>query len=138
VCQALDEIRQDLPFLSWASSRITDRKFINGHLYCYAKTRPKSNSPGTALQEGRHAHIEQKNWTHVRNSWATSALTRKTPSHAINDLYRNELRWFQNFFQPSLRLVRKVRIGSRLKREYDLPKNPLERVSESGRADMAS
>lgn len=37
---------------------------------------------------------------------------------AMNDLYQNELRLFQNLFQPSVKLVRKVRVGSRVKRVY--------------------
>ena len=35
----------------------------------------------------------------------------------INDLYRNELRLYKNFFQPVMKLVR--RIGGSLKRKYD-------------------
>jgi len=50
---------------------------------------------------------------------------------AINDLYRNELRLFQNLFQPSVRLKEKVRVGSKLRRKYDEPRTPLERVIDS-------
>jgi len=35
----------------------------------------------------------------------------------LNELYRNELRLMMNLFQPSVKLVRKVRIGSRLRRQ---------------------
>ena len=46
----------------------------------------------------------------------------------MNDLYRNELCWFQNFFQPSVKLSEKIHIGSKLKRVYDKPKTPFQRV----------
>ena len=53
----------------------------------------------------------------------------------MNDLYVEELRVYQNLFQPSTKLLRKTRVGSRLRRVYEPPKTPLERVRESGQAD---
>jgi len=42
-----------------------------------------------------------------------------------------------NLFQPSVKLIRKVRVGSRLKRLYDHPQTPLERLLASGWGDPA-
>ena len=56
---------------------------------------------------------------------------------AINDLYRHELRFFQNLFLPSVKLVRKERVGARLRRRYDAPRTPLDRVRECPGADTA-
>ena len=47
---------------------------------------------------------------------------------AIHALYRHELRLFQNFFLPSVKLLRKERVGARVRRRYDVPRTPLERV----------
>jgi hypothetical protein len=47
---------------------------------------------------------------------------------AIHALYRRELRLFQNLFLPSVKLIRKERVGSRVRRRYDVPRTPLERV----------
>ena len=47
---------------------------------------------------------------------------------AIHALYRGELRLFQNLFLPSVKLLRKERVGSRVRRRYDAPHTPLERV----------
>ena len=52
-----------------------------------------------------------------------------------NHLYRNELRLFQNLFLPSVKLVQKVRVGSRVKRVYDKPQTPIDRVCASLPAD---
>jgi hypothetical protein len=51
-----------------------------------------------------------------------------TALEAINDLYQNELRWMMNLFLPSVKLVKKTRVGSRLKRTYDPPTTPLDRL----------
>lgn len=53
----------------------------------------------------------------------------------MNGLYKNELRLFMNLFTPSLKLSRKIRIGSRIKRVYAEPKTPLDRVIDSGKGD---
>jgi len=50
----------------------------------------------------------------------------------INDLYRNELRLYKNFFQPVMKLQRKERVDGRLKRLYDVAKTPYQRLIESG------
>ena len=61
----------------------------------------------------------------------------KEAQDAMNDLYQNELRLFQNLFQPSVKLVKKIRVGSRVKRGYDAPKTPFQRVCESDQSDLA-
>jgi hypothetical protein len=33
-----------------------------------------------------------------------------------------------NLFQPSAKLLKKVRVGSKLRRRYDLPRTPLDRL----------
>ncbi|MCL0036297.1 transposase, partial [Dehalococcoidia bacterium] len=50
----------------------------------------------------------------------------------INELYRSELRLYKNFFQPVMKLVSKERIGGSLKRKYDTPKTPYQRLMDSG------
>ena len=75
-----------------------------------------------------NAHIEQKNWTHVRKLLGYVRDDRPAAQAAIHALYRHELRLFQNLVQPSVKLVRKERVGPRLRRRYDAPHTPLERV----------
>jgi hypothetical protein len=54
---------------------------------------------------------------------------------AINDLYRHELRLMMNLYQPSVKLVRKTRVGARLRRQYDRPQTPPDRLLASGAGD---
>jgi hypothetical protein len=51
---------------------------------------------------------------------------------AINDLYR-DMDLFQNLFQPSVKLIRTVRRGSKVRRVFDEPATPLDRLSRSKR-----
>jgi hypothetical protein len=44
---------------------------------------------------------------------------------------------FQNLFQPSMKLVRNIRHGLRLRRQYDAPQTPGARMLASADADRA-
>ena len=55
----------------------------------------------------------------------------------MNDLYRRELRLWLNLYLPSVKLVKKVRVGSKVRRVYDGPKTPLERVVAAQQGEAA-
>jgi hypothetical protein len=74
--------------------------------------------------------VEQKNWTHVRKLLGWVRYDTDTAVAAINRLYRGELRLLQNLFLPSVKLIRKERVGSRTRRRYSAAKTPLDRVLE--------
>jgi len=42
---------------------------------------------------------------------------------------------FMNLFIPSMKIQKKTRIGSRIRKIYGSPKTPLERAIQSGKAD---
>ena len=47
---------------------------------------------------------------------------------ALNELYAGDLSRMMNLFQPSVKLTHKVRVGSQLRRHYDTPQTPLDRL----------
>ncbi len=79
-----------------------------------------------------NAHIEQKNWTHVRKFMGWDRYDSPKALETMNDLYENELSLFMNLFQPSVKLIKTVRKGSRNNRIYDRPQTPLDRLLASG------
>jgi hypothetical protein len=143
VQRAIDDIRRELPFDLLGIDSDNGSEFINAHLYRYCKGDPPTGRASVQFTRSRpykkddNAHVEQKNWTHVRKLLGYGRYDREAAIGAINDLYRSELRWFQNIFQPSMRLQQKVRIGSRVRRKYDQAKTPLRRLIESGKGDAA-
>ena len=143
VCAALDNARRELPFDLLGVDSDNGSEFINDHLYRYSKGDPAMKRAPIQMTRGRpykkddNAHVEQKNWTHVRKPLGYGRFDTQAAVDAINDLYRHELGWFQNLFLPSFKLIAKVRVGSRLRRRYDTPKTPFQRVLDSGRGDPA-
>jgi len=136
--QALAELQQALPFRLQGIDSDNGSEFINGHLYDYCQTHAIQFTRGRPYKKDDNAHIEQKNWTHVRKLLGYLRYDSPAALAAINALYRNELRLFQNLFLPSVKLVRKERVGARLRRRYDTPRTPLERVLACADVDRAT
>ena len=49
----------------------------------------------------------------------------------LNDLYKNEVSLFNNFFLPNFKLTEKTRIKSKIIKKHDTPKTPYQRLLES-------
>jgi hypothetical protein len=125
---ALEELRQALPFRLRGVDSDNGSEFITRHLWDYCQAQEIQFTRGRPYKKDDNAHIEQKNWTHVRKLLGYVRYDSPAAQVAIHALYRHELRCFQNFFLPSVKLVRKERVGSRRRRQYDPPRTPLERV----------
>ena len=135
VVQALHDIRQVLPFVQKGLDSDNGEEFINWHLVRYCEEHKLAFSRSRCYKKDDQAHIEQKNWTHVRKLMGWDRYDTEAVVAAMNDLYRNELRLLSNLFLPSVKLNNKIRIGSKLKRVYDYAKTPLDRLLESGQGD---
>ena len=132
---ALDEIRQALPFRLQGIDSDNGSEFINDHLYRYCQAQGIQFTRGRPYKKDDNAHIEQKNWTHVRKLVGYGRYDTPAAVAALNALYRHELRLFQNLFLPSVKLVSKTRVGARLRRRYDAPRTPLDRLQACRAAD---
>ena len=136
VQEGLDTLRQQLPFALRGIDSDNGSEFINAHLLKYCRAHQVQFTRGRPYKKDDNAHIEQKNWTHVRKRMgyvrydSTAALT------AMNAVYA-DLRLLQNLFLPSVKLQRKERLGARLRRTYDAPQTPLDRVRACPQADPA-
>jgi transposase InsO family protein len=133
--EGLDEMAQALPFDLKGLDSDNGSEFVNWHLWRYCKRNKIQPFRGRPYKKDDNAHIEQKNWTHVRKLMGWDRYDTQEAVDAMNDLYRNELRLFLNLFMPSMKLLRKERIGSKVKRVYDNPQTPFERVIASKHGD---
>jgi hypothetical protein len=132
---ALQEIRAALPFALKAIDSDNGSEFINYHLVRYCRDESIQFTRGRPYKKDDNAHIEQKNWTHVRKLLGWERYDTEEALSAINALYAGDLRLMQNLFLPSVKLVEKKRVGSRLRRRYDAARTPLDRVAACPDAD---
>lgn len=105
-------------------------EFLNHHLLRYFAEHPQA--PGFTrsrpYRKNDNAHVEQKNWSQVRQLFGYDRFDNPMLLELMNDLYANEWSLLQNFFCPTLKLKTKTRIGSRYHKTYHAPQTPYERV----------
>jgi hypothetical protein len=135
VHRAIEAISEAQPFRLRGLDSDNGSEFINHHLVAFCQQHQVQFTRSRPYKKDDNAHIEQKNWTHVRKLLGWERYDTHEALEAINDLYTNELRLWMNLFQPSVKLVKKVRVGSRLRRVYDTPKTPLDRLLALGAGD---
>jgi len=130
VFEAIKTIRRKLPFSLLGLDSDNGSEFINHQLWKYCDENNIEFTRSRPYMKKDNAHIEQKNWPLVRKILGYDRFDTQFQLDLINDLYDNELRLYLNFFQPTMKLKEKVRVGAKYKRKYDIPKTPYQRVLE--------
>ena len=125
------EHSQPFPLLGFDSD--CGGEYINYELldYLTKRDKPVIFTRSRPYKKNDNAHIEQKNWTHVRQLIGYIRIDNPKAVGLLNDLYKNEWNLFYNFFIPSFKLIDKQRIRSKVIKKYDDPKTPYQRVLES-------
>jgi len=133
VKNALESIERTLPFEIKGFDCDNGSEFLNWHLIKHFtdRKRPVQFTRSRPYHKNDNAHIENKNWTHVRQYIGYERFDKSELTDLINDLYINEWRDYFNFFIPSVKLINKKRIGSKIIKQHDNPKTPFQRCLES-------
>lgn len=126
VMEQIKDIEKTLPFPLLGFDSDNGSEFLNYHLLRHFSERkkPVQFTRNRAYHKDDNAHIEQKNWTHVRQWLGYHRLDHPKVVPLLNELYTTEWRLFHNFFCPSVKLVAKQRIASKTIKRYDDPKTP--------------
>lgn len=135
ILEAFRQISQVLPFPIAAIDADNGGEFINHRLWRHCEEQKIGFTRSRPYKKDDNAHIEQKNWTHVRRIIGWDRYDTSEAVRALNDLYAHELRLYMNLFQPSVKLIRIERRGSRKTRRYDAPQTPLDRLAKMPGAD---
>lgn len=135
VSAALEEMENDFPFKILGIDSDNGSEFINYHLVRRCQQRGIQFTRGRPYKKDDNAHVEQKNWTHVRKLFGWNRYDTQTAVDMINNLYKNEWHLFMNLFMPSTKLIQKTRIGSKHKRQHDRPTTPLDRLITLNKGD---
>jgi len=129
----LRHIEAGLPFALLGFDCDNGAEFLNHHLvrHFLQRPRPVTFTRSRPYRKDDNAHIEQKNWTHVRQWLGYERLDNPASVPLLNALYAAEWRLYHNFFCPSVKLTAKQRLGSKTVKHYDRPQTPYQRVVAS-------
>lgn len=130
VVAQIQDIETRLPFPLLGFDCDNGSEFLNYHLVRYFTEHPsiRSFTRSRPYRKNDNAHVEQKNWSHVRQLFGYDRLEDQRLVALMNDLYANEWSQYQNHFCPSMKLERKQRVGSKYVKKYSKPLTPYQRV----------
>ena len=141
VVSAIEDIETHLPFKLKGFDCDNGSEFLNWHLIRYLtknRKKPVKVTRSRSYQKNDNAHIENKNWTHIRQYLGFQRFNHPEMVNMLNHLYTSEWNLYFNFFIPSMKLIKKERIGSKIIKKYDRPKTPYQRLEESKHIDPST
>jgi hypothetical protein len=133
IVEATREVEAALPFEIVGFDCDNGSEFLNWHLVRYFQERPKrvGFTRSRPYHKNDNGHVEQKNWTHVRQLLGYERLAEFELCEPINELYRDIWEPQNNYFMPSAKLLSKDRHGAKVKRRHDKPMTPCDRLLQS-------
>jgi hypothetical protein len=137
VLTQLKLIESRLPFNMHGFDCDNGSEFLNYHLleFFQIREKPVQFTRSRPYHKGDNAHVEQKNWTHVRQLFGYYRYENPQLVTLMNDLYQNEFSLLHNYFYPAMKLQDKTRIQSKIKKHYDQPQTPYQRLMQSDAID---
>lgn len=126
-------IERLMPFKIETFKSDSGTEFMNFALRAYLEERPIPIKMvrSRPYRKDDNCYVEQKNFTHVRELFGYDRITSPDLVIFMNEIYTCYWNQLHNFFIPSTKLLRKTRIGARIKKEFEPHKTPYQRVMES-------
>lgn len=134
ILRAIKNIEDDLPFKIKGFASDNGNEFLNYDLADYFDKRKDKVHfvRRRPYQKNDNAHVEQKNWTHVRELLGYDRFDQEWDVEMINDIYRSYWNPLWNFFNPVMKLKEKTRVGGKIIKVHDRPTTPYQRLLDSG------
>ncbi len=135
VIAAIQSIEKQLCFPLKGFDSDNGCEFLNYHLLRYFADKKVQFTRSRPYKKNDNAHVEQKNWTHVRQLMGYERFDNPKLVTLMNDLYGTEVSQLRNHFLPSFKLLSKERVGSKLVKKHGKPQTPYARVLASPHID---
>jgi hypothetical protein len=130
VFAAINKARGRLPFPLLGIDSDNGSEFINHELFRYCVEQGITFTRTRPYRKNDNCYVEQKNYSVVRRAVGYQRFDTDKEGLLLNQLY-DTLRLYTNFFQPVMKLKGKERLGSQVKKYYDAPRTPYQRVLDS-------
>lgn len=128
----LDGLQARLPFPLLGLDSDNGSEFINWHLERYCRKGRITFTRSRPYRKNDQAHVEQKNWTAIRQLVGYQRMDTTKQLELLNDLYQNEWRLYLNFFQPTMKVketTKDLGTGKKTKRYYQA-QTPYQRLMD--------
>jgi hypothetical protein len=135
---ALRDVEANLPFALLGLDSDNGGEFLNYHVMRWLQKRPRPvfMTRSRPYKKDDNAHVEQKNYTHVRQCFGYERHDNPEVVALMNMLIKSAYGPLLNFFHASLKLERKERTEGKLRRVYGNAQTPLARVLASAQVTL--
>jgi hypothetical protein len=130
IVEAIKAVQFCLPFPLCGLDTDNDSAFMNDTLWDYSQQRGLELTRSRAYRKNDQAWVEQKNGAVVRKLIGYGRLEGLAAAAALRRLYEAS-RLYVNFFQPSFKLKDKEREGAKVRKHYETPATPYQRLLQS-------
>lgn len=127
VLEALEELLACWPSEVWALHSDNGSEFLSRHLLRYCQARDVTFHRSRPYRKNDNAHVEQKNRQLVREVVGYERIDTPAGLAWLNALY-DVLHVYANLVLPSLKVISKIRTGSKVSKRYDTARTPLDRL----------
>jgi len=127
VVEGLEVLFDQIPFLVLGIDSDNDSAFVNDTLLGFCRKHHVEFTRSRAYHKNDQAWVEQKNGAVVRRLVGHERFSGVVAGQALAHLYQ-AARLHVNYFQPSFKLRRKERQGAKVRRIYEQPATPCERL----------
>jgi hypothetical protein len=130
VKEEAENIRKELPFPMMGLDSDNGGEFINYQLLGWAEEKHITFTRARSYRKNDNCFVEQKNDLAIRRTVGYYRFDTQAEYEALKEVYTH-LCPLLNYYYPSVRIIEKTRIGARVKKKYDEPKPPYQRLLES-------
>jgi len=131
VTAAIDYARRKFPFPILGIDSDNGSEFINAHLFDYCSANKLTFTRSRPFNKNDGAHVEQKNWTHVRELVGYLRFDTTEELELLNAIWELDGR-FSNHLLAQQKLIERRREGAKVIKRYDRAQTPVERAIASG------
>jgi hypothetical protein len=137
---ALQDMEAGLPFSLLGLDSDNGGEFLNHHVLQWLQKRPQPvfMTRSRPYKKDDNAHVEQKNWTHVRQCFGYERHDNPELVAPMNVLVKGAYGQLLNYFHASLKLEHKEHNGGKVQRIYGAAQTPLARVLASPQVSPAT
>lgn len=128
VFEALEYVIGRFPFPIVGIDSDNGSEFINHHLLQYCKSNKITFTRSRSGNSNDGAHVEQKNWTHVRTMVGYLRYDTEEELDLLNEIWELDA-GFTNLVLAQQKLVSKQRSGAKVTKKYDRAQTPAQRLT---------
>lgn len=131
--QGMEAITQAQPFDLKGIDSDNGGEFLNHHLHRWSQEKGIKQTRSRPYRKNDQAHVEQKNYTHVRQLLGYDRLGHEELIRPLTELLE---KWslFKNLYSVTMEQISKIRVGSKeIRRHAKKNRTPAQRLIDGGK-----